>query len=77
MRRSSRPWLISFLIVEAVQVSIAGGAQRREPQPDILAGVDTAHRYINTETKGFSANTSATVKQASSGWQQPAGMSLQ
>lgn len=53
---------ISFIIIEAVQVRIAGEKQGRELQLDILVGVDTVHWYINTEIKGFSANTSAKSK---------------
>lgn len=34
------------------------------------------HQYTNTETKRFSANTSAKVKQASNGSQQPGRISL-
>lgn len=76
MGQEEAPWLISFIIVEAVQVRIAGEKQGREPQLDILAGVDAVHWYINTEIRGFSANTSAKVKQASSGSQQPGRISL-
>lgn len=52
-----------FIILEAVKVRMENEISINIPQTAKLHGVDTVHKYINIETKGFSANMVCSIRQ--------------